>query len=163
MKVKIHPIRFVNFVVDNFEMKFIGHEDTSIVDIKEHFGSYDIDMDYESEKKGAMIKTSLTLDINRTDAPLPGYSLRAACFCIFEFDKKSYMEKAERDHFVNYTSISITLTYLRGYIGAITASAPYGKYIFPLIDLKELVNEKNANRQPEIQEVISEAIGDQNG
>jgi hypothetical protein len=142
MNVKYTPIKFVNFVILNFDMKFIQNDGNTSTDIKEYFSNYDLAVDYDVIKEGALVKNVISARINQIENPLPGYSLFAESSCIFEFDKKKYMEKRSRDKFVGLSSLHIALPFLRGYIGAITASAPYGKYILPLIDIDNLIEQK---------------------
>jgi hypothetical protein len=142
MNVKYTSIKFLNFVILNFDLKFVKTDESTPTDIKEHFSNYDLVIDYDVAKEGAIVKNTISARINQLDNPLPGYSIFAESSCIFEFDKKKYMEKKARDKFVGLSSLHIALPFLRGYIGAITASAPYGKYILPLIDIDNLIEQK---------------------
>lgn len=134
----------MNFVILNFDMKFIKGSDDTKTDIKEFFNNYELAVDYDVVKEGYMVRNVIRASINQIENPLPGYSLFAESSCIFEFDRKKYMEKKARDKFVGLSSLNIALPFLRGYIGAITASAPYGKYILPLIDIDNLIEQKKA-------------------
>jgi len=144
MKPKLSPLKLLDFAIINCNFKFLAPEDK--IDIRSTFESYVIDIDFaiisESNGTRVFIKTS----INQIENMLPGYSIFAEGVAVFDIAKTDSLSEENKKSLLQFSSVSIALSSLRGFITALTANAPFGKYTLPSIDVNDLFNQKSKTR-----------------
>lgn len=138
MKVTLSPLEILDFAVLNFDLKFIPLKNADDVP-QSYFEKYDIDLDF-NVRSNASIQVFIKTAINQNE--LPGYKISAEIACIFRFKGNSPISEKEKENIQGYSSIYMALNTLRGFISQFTANAPIGRYIFPSIDLNQLIEEK---------------------
>ncbi len=141
MKPIASPLNIIDFALLEFEYKFVPPDEDSGVDLRQYFDDYELDIDFTINKSDSLqvfIKTS----VNRGEKQLPGYSLQAEVACIFQFDENIQITEQERSSIEGFSTIYIALNSLRGFISQFTSSGPLGRYMFPSIDLNDLINKK---------------------
>jgi preprotein translocase subunit SecB len=139
MKPKASPLNILNFAVIKFDYNYVPAKD--ITDFKKVFNEYDLDIDFTINVE-QVIHVAIKASVNKGKIILPGYSLSAEVACVFEFNKAIEISEQARNSIEGFSTIYIALNNLRGFISQLTASGPIGKYIFPSIDLNDLINQK---------------------
>lgn len=135
------PLNIIDFAVLEFQFKFVPPKAKPELDLKQYFDKYELDIDFTintSDKIQVFIKA----EINRGKKILPGYSILAEIACVFDFNNEIEITKEAKHSIEGFSTIYIALNSLRGFINQITATGPLGKYIFPSIDLNDLVKKK---------------------
>ena len=144
MKPKLSPLKLLDFAIINCNFKFLAPEDK--IDIRSTFESYVIDIDFaiisESNGTRVFIKTS----INQIANMLPGYSIFVEGVAVFDIAKTDSLAEENKKSLLQFSSVSIALSSLRGFITSLTANAPFGKYTLPSIDVNDLFNQKSKTR-----------------
>jgi len=144
MKPIASPLNIVDFAIMDLQFKFIPSKENVEVDIRNIFIDYEIDIDFDIHNND-FIQVFIKTEINRGKNVLPGYSIAAEIACIFEFNKDMEISKESKSSIEGFSTIYIALNSLRGFISQVTANAPLGRYIFPSIDLNDLVDKKKKN------------------
>lgn len=62
---------------------------------------------------------------------------------IFEFNKTDNITDEDKASLLNYSGLSITINYIRGFIATLTSYAPFGRYNLPTIDVNDLLSRKH--------------------
>jgi hypothetical protein len=141
MKPIASPLNIIDFAIMNFEFNFVQpNEKAKEIDLRDCFNNYELDIDFWIHAN-EVIQVSIKAEINR-DKKLPGYSIFAEAACIFEFNKSIEITDDARKSIEGFSTIYIALNSLRGFISQVTASAPFGRYILPSVDLNNLINQK---------------------
>jgi preprotein translocase subunit SecB len=73
---------------------------------------------------------------------LPGYKLLVEAAGLFQLEDTDIPEQ-EQNNLKYYSTVSILIGYLRNSLAANTASAPFGPYLLPPIDMNELFRQKS--------------------
>ena len=60
--------------------------------------------------------------------------------------KTDSLSEENKKSLLQFSSVSIALSSLRGFITSLTANAPFGKYTLPSIDVNDLFNQKSKTR-----------------
>lgn len=140
MEPKFSPLELSDFSILNCNLHFIPPKDG--VDPKELFSKYPLDLDYAISAEGDNIKLFIKAMINWTESPLEGYKIFAEGVAFFKLPLSVEMRQIDRAVLSNYSTISIALNSLRGFISALTGHAPFGKYTLPSVDVNDLFNQK---------------------
>lgn len=144
MNPKLSPLKLLDFAIINCNFKFIAPKDKT--DIRNLVESYIIDIDFaiisESNGNRVFIKAS----INQIENTLPGYSIFAEGVAVFDITKTDSLSTEDKKSLLQFSSVSIALNSLRGFITSLTANAPFGKYTLPSIDVNDLFNQKSKTR-----------------
>jgi preprotein translocase subunit SecB len=64
----------------------------------------------------------------------------------FPIAKTDSLSEENKKSLLQFSSVSIALSSLRGFITSLTANAPFGKYTLPSIDVNDLFNQKSKTR-----------------
>jgi preprotein translocase subunit SecB len=140
MKAKQSPLKVIDFLVINSRLKF--NAPSSEVNIKELFTNYSIDIDFARANQGENYQIFMKIAVNEDAPPKEiGYSIFAEVVGIFSLDKNG-LSKEEIENYSNYTSLIITINHLRNFISNLTSYAPFGKYVLPSIDMRDLISQK---------------------
>lgn len=139
MKPKASPLNILDFAVMNFEYNFIPSKE--ITDFKKLFGEYELDIDFNINVE-QVIHVAIKASVNKGKLILPGYSLMVEVACVFEFNKEIEISEQARNSIEGFSTMYIALNNLRGFISQLTANGPIGRYIFPSIDLNDLIHQK---------------------
>jgi preprotein translocase subunit SecB len=67
----------------------------------------------------------------------PGYSMNFKTYGVFELSKIN--EKTKIDQALLYTCLPLVLGSTRGYVGEVTSSGPFGKYMLPSLDVSTII------------------------
>ncbi|MBL0334535.1 MAG: hypothetical protein IPP73_04175 [Chitinophagaceae bacterium] len=141
MKPIASPLNIIDFAVINLDYKFIQPKKGDDIDVKKYFGSYDLDIDF-AITKNEIIRVFIKSDINKGKKIYPGYSMSIEIACFFEFNEAVVVSESAKGDIGGFSTIYIALNALRGYVSQFTANAPYGRYIFPSVDLNDLIKQK---------------------
>lgn len=143
MKPIPSPLNIVDFAVMDLQYKFIPSIENSEPNFKKIFEDYEIDIDFNMHSNN-YVHVFIKAEINFGKKQLPGYSISAEVACIFEFNEEIKISEEEKNSIEGFSTIYIALNSLRGFISQLTANGPIGRYIFPSIDLNDLINKKKA-------------------
>lgn len=142
MIAKHSPIKMENFAVLQMHYDF-EQPKRKPRDIQKLIDSYEIDIDFahhEDDGDGT-IKVFVKIGINKAKKTLPGYKLLVEGFGIFRLEEQGLSEQ-QKNNLKYYSTISILIGYLRNSLSGITASAPFGPYLLPPVDMPELFKTK---------------------
>jgi len=145
MKVAESNLELVEFVITNSNYKFIDPREE--VNIREIFSKYEIEMDFDkrdikTEDKEHIFNVIIKGQINQTDQPLPGYQILAEGISVFRIKNPGEINDKTLTNLKNISALSISINNLRNYITNMTTYGPFGKFIFPAIDVNQLIKEK---------------------
>ena len=140
MKAKPSPLILIDFAILNSNFKFTAPAND--IDIRELVSSYEIDIDFAFNKNDGDTRVFIKTAINQGDDEKPGYSIFAEGVAVFEFLEEANLTEVDKKSLLQYSSVSIALNSLRGFIATLTANAPFGRYIFPSIDVNDLLKQK---------------------
>ena len=150
MKVAESNLELVEFVIINSNYKFIdpGKE----VNIREIFSKYEIEMDFgkrdiKTEEDEHLFNVFVKVLINQSDQPQPGYQILAEGISVFRIKNPGQLDDKTLTNLKNISALSISINNLRNYITNITAYGPFGKYIFPAVDVNNLIKQKIESQQ----------------
>jgi preprotein translocase subunit SecB len=120
----------------------------NIRDVQKTFEAYEIDIDFahHSEDEDDLIHVFVKIGINQAKRTLPGYKLLVEGVGIFHLNEKG-LNKQEINNLKYYSTVSIVVGYLRNSLAGITASAPFGPYLLPAIDMQHLFALKGQNNE----------------
>ena len=141
MKAKKSPLKFLDFAIMNSFFETIFPDSNS----KCNFEEIPIDIDFETiidKEKPNLFNIALNLNGNTTDKPMPGYKFSIIAEGIFELEGYEELEKQKVDQFLLYSAIPMLISSIRNYLLNISSYAPFGKYLLPAIDLKDLIKKK---------------------
>ena len=100
-----------------------------------------LDCDISLNEKVNAYRIFVNISINSDR--LPGYYVKVAASGYFSFDKE--MSDNDISILLQYSGLQMCISNVRGYIASITSNYPYGKYLFPSIDLNDFVKRKVNN------------------
>lgn len=144
---KKSALELLDFSITESQYKFVPPTDESRrTAIDDTFGKYDVHIDYmlrsQDEQHIALrLKVVINPEEENKDDVLAGYRLLVEGAAIFSLKEKELSDEELRN-LINFSSISILVSNVRGYIANLTAYAPFGKYILPTIDVRSLISEK---------------------
>jgi len=145
MKVAESNLELVEFVIINSNYKFI--DPRKEVNIGEIFSKYEIEMDFgkrdiKTEEDEHLFNVFVKVLINQSDQPQPGYQILAEGISVFRIKNPGQLDDKTLTNLKNISALSISINNLRNYITNITAYGPFGKYIFPAVDVNQLIRQK---------------------
>lgn len=145
MKVAESNLKLVEFVITNSNYKFIDPREE--VNIREIFSKYEIEIDFgkrdiKTEDKEHIFNVIIKGHINQIDRPLPGYQILAEGISVFRVKNPGDIDDKTLTNLKNISALSISINNLRNYITNMTAYGPFGKYIFPAVDVNDLIKQK---------------------
>jgi preprotein translocase subunit SecB len=111
----------------------------NIRDVQKIVEAYEIDIDFahHNEDEDNTIHIFVKIGINQARKTLPGYKLLVEGVGIFSLNEKG-LSKEKINNLKYYSTVSIIIGYLRNTLSGITASAPFGPYLLPAIDMQQL-------------------------
>ncbi len=113
-----------------------------------YFGSinsFDIDVDFnifQHQENDNQFKIRVKVNGNDPDNPVPGYCFNVICEGVFLFDKDSNINKIEKDTLISKSAIPIVIGHIRSFLLNLTSSGPFDKYLFPVIDFNDILQQK---------------------
>lgn len=141
MKIKMSPLSIRDLAVINFDYGFIPSNKEE--NLREYFDKYEIDINFAlKEYNESTYQLFVKAEINYQDTKqLPGYEIFCECTGIFDVDN-SEITAEEKRALLSNSALVITLNFLRFYIASSTSNFPYGKFLLPSLDLKDLLNKR---------------------
>jgi len=116
--------------------------------VQKVFDAYEIDIDFahHDDEEDNTIHVFVKIGINQAKKTLPGYKLLVEGVGMFSLKEEDLpVEKINNLKF--YSTVSIIIGYLRNTLSGITASAPFGPYLLPAIDMQHLFALKGQNEE----------------
>ncbi len=142
MKPQLSPLELIDFAILSSTFKFI--QPAADVDIRQLVNTYQIDIDFAINHQPEDTKVFIKASINRGESRLAGYSIFAEGVAIFNLAESKKLSDADKQSLLGYSSVSIAINSLRGFISSLTANAPFGRYILPSVDMNDLFKQKEA-------------------
>lgn len=156
MKPQLSPLVLNDFAIINCNFKFTAPPNKT--NIRKIVEEYALDIDFAIVKDEENTRVFIKTAINQGDNNLPGYSIFAEGVAIFELISNASLSEEDKKSLLQYSAVSIAINSLRGFISSLTANAPFGKYIFPSIDVNNLFQQKlnrpKRNAPPKKKKVI---------
>ena len=149
MNPKLSPLILNDFAIINCNFKFTAPPEKS--NVRKIVDEYSLDMDFAIIKDNDMTRVFIKTAINHGDNKLPGYSIFAEGVAVFELTSRNSLSEEDKKSLLQYSAVSIAINSLRGFISSLTANAPFGKYIFPSIDVNNLFQQKLARLKKDTQ------------
>ena len=140
MKAKLSPLILIDFAILNSNFTFIPP--MADENVPEIVSLYDIDVNFALFPEPDLIRVLVKAAINSNQEKKSGYSMFAEGVAIFQFSKDAVLTDEEKKNLQQYSTVSLALNSLRGFISSLTASAPFGRYILPSIDVSDLFKQK---------------------
>ena len=145
MKVAESNLELVEFVITNSNYKFIDPREE--VNIREIFSKYEIELDFgkrdvKTEEDEHLFNVLVKVLINQPDQPQPGYQMLAEGISVFRIKNPGQLDDKTLTNLKNISALSISINNLRNYITNMTAYGPFGKFVFPAVDVNQLIKEK---------------------
>jgi preprotein translocase subunit SecB len=140
MKVKHSKLELKDLVILNLDYQFNTPKEN--IDVDKLMSTYNIDLDFMiieslANEYKVFVKASINYNLKK---PVYGYSIFIECGSAFKID--SEVSKDERNQLISNSALVMTLNFLRVSLVNITGSFPFGKYILPSIDVKDLLEQK---------------------
>lgn len=138
-------LKLVHFAVLQSHYEF-EQPKKNIKDVQKIFDAYEIDIDFahHDEEEDNTIHVFVKTGINQAKKTLPGYKLFVEGVGIFSLKEEDLTEE-KKNNLKFYSTVSIIVGYLRNTLSGITASAPFGPYLLPTIDMQHLFALKGRN------------------
>ena len=114
----------------------------SVLPVKENqlFEDISLDIDFDILEGEDNFKLILRIEGNKGKKKKIGYSFTIVSEGIFNFTKK--IEEKETNSMLLFSALPMMIANVRGYLANISAYAPFGKYLLPSIDMKDLIENK---------------------
>lgn len=141
MKPQLSPLILLDFAIINSSFNFSPLISNN-KDIHKNFSEYLIDIDFAIVQQEDNFRFFIKVAINQGEDKLPGYSIFSEGVAVFTFSKKTKISEEDKKSLMQYSAFSIALNSLRSFISALTAFAPFGKYILPSIDVNDIFQQK---------------------
>src|SRR6056297_2908943 len=138
-------IKLENFAVLQSHYEF-EQPKKELKDVQKIFDAYEIYIDFahHDDEEDNTIHVFVKIGINQAKKTLPGYKLLVEGVGMFSLKEEDLpVEKINNLKF--YSTVSIIIGYLRNTLSGITASAPFGPYLLPTIDMQHLFALKGKN------------------
>jgi len=145
MEVVKSPLELIDFNIIKAKFSFehpVGKKEINVIDV---MSGYELDFDY-------MIKTNnensyaifTKVIVNEGETKLPGHSIFAEGVSIFRINPSELKSLRADDvkSLINFSAVSIAFSNIRGFISDMTSYTPSGKYLFPVFNLKSLIENK---------------------
>lgn len=125
----------------NYQYEFIADDsiDFDTINLEDVFNNYEIDVDFEFRGRESDFEIVVSTVINKDKSF--GYYINMRLATVFSFNEKVTDDK-ERVHWIQ-SAIGITINKVREKIIHFTCHCPLVVYNLPLIDLTNLINQKN--------------------
>jgi preprotein translocase subunit SecB len=141
MEVKLSPLKLMEFAllrcVYDFKAPSSEEEFSNLYD------NYSLDIEFDiNPTNTGLYHLSMKVSVNTGESIAPGYSITAEGLSIYDFDSREKISDDEKRSMLNYSGVSISINNLRSAIMNITGMAPFGRYIFPPVDVVELLNKR---------------------
>ena len=140
-------IKLENFAVLQSHYEF-EQPKKELKDVQKIFDAYEIDIDFahHDEQEDNTIHVFVKIGINQAKKTLPGYKLLVEGVGMFSLKEEDLSEE-KINNLKFYSTVSIIVGYLRNTLSGITASAPFGPYLLPAIDMQHLFALKGQNEE----------------
>ncbi|HYD21701.1 MAG TPA: hypothetical protein VEB40_09525 [Flavipsychrobacter sp.] len=139
MKPVKSPLILSDFSVLECSYAFIVPKNSNEDFSQATFDEYPLNIDYTISELGDFVRVFMDFEINYSDEPMDGYKFNVVAASIFRFAEGTAEE--EKGGWSN-SMVSITINNIRSFIMNFTGGCPLGRYVFPSIDLNELVEQK---------------------
>lgn len=107
---------------------------------KQLYQEISLDIDFDILEADEYFKLVLKIEGNKAKKKKVGYSFTIVSEGIFNFTKK--IEEKEMNTLLLFSAVPMMIANVRGYLANITAYSPFGKYLLPSIDMKDLIENK---------------------
>ena len=143
MKPLLSPLVLKDFAVTENRFTILPIENEAD-NFDELFDTYSIDIDFDYSKNDLYYAIVVQIKINNSeDSPqLGGYSIMVEGTSLFEFNQTDEITNEYKGSLLNFSGLSITINYIRGFIATLTSFAPFGRYNLPALDVNNLLSQK---------------------
>lgn len=150
MKAISSEIQLMSFVVLQSSYQFVPAP-KKVKNTATFFKSYELDIDFaHHEEDENNIRVFTKISVNNCDKALPGYQLMVEGFAVFSIENCKDLPEKEANNLKYFSTVNILIGYLRNTLMSLTASAPWGPYLLPPINMSDLFNKKsNSTTDPE--------------
>jgi hypothetical protein len=136
-------IEISEFIIERFLVVSSHIESIPLKDGDKSLPELPIDIDFDffeskEPKEDYRIMLKLNTNVNKR---IPGYSFSIVTQGIFKFKKKDLKRAIKRKYVIN-SGLPIMINSTRLYLSNLTSFGPYGQYLLPLIDVKDLIKKK---------------------
>lgn len=114
--------------------------------------SYEIDFNIYQDKDESQFKIMVSVDGNDPENPVPGYCFNIIAEGIFNIDKETNINPEDKDALLSRSAIPIVIGHIRSHLATITASGPFDKYLLPVVDFNDLLQQKSKEEKEEAKE-----------
>jgi preprotein translocase subunit SecB len=143
MKPKFSPLLLLDFAILDCKYKFTPPTPTDQgVDLRKLMSEYDIDIDFNVKAVGNFYNVYVTIGINYSKEVKIGHSIYAQGIGVFNLSNRDTLNAKQVSDYLYGSCVPMVLTNMRAFIGNLTSNAPMGRYLFPTIDLPELLKRK---------------------
>ena len=143
MKAIPSEIRLDSFVVLQANYQFIPLQ-KKIKDVSSFFKAYELDVDFaHHEEENKTLRVFTKISVNNCAKVLPGYQLMIEGFAVFSIADSEDLPEKELNNLKYFSTVNILIGYLRNSLMSLTASAPWGTYLLPPINMSDLFNKKS--------------------
>jgi len=145
MIAQLSAIKLEHFAVLQSHYEF-EQPKKNVKNVQKIFDAYEIDIDFahHDEDEHNTIHVFVKIGINHKKKTLPGYKLLVEGVGVFSLKEENLSEE-KINNLKFYSTVSIIVGYLRNTLSGITASAPFGPYLLPTIDMQQLFTLKGAD------------------
>jgi preprotein translocase subunit SecB len=144
MKAKFSPLQLLDFKLLESRYEFIIPDD-EVINIKDLFQSYPVDIDFEIGKTDVQdeIRLFTKIEVNFTKKKTrPGYRLMVEGGGTFRIQDPENVDEGLRNNLSQFSTLNMIINNLRNIMYQITNLGPMGGYLLPPIDISQLLRDK---------------------
>ena len=141
MKIKQSPLKFEEFYILDSHFQTLNTNDIQKITIE----NIPIDIDFDillNEKENDLFNIVLILNGNIKEKPEYGYRFTIISNGIFRLKDLDNLDINIANQFIYFSALPILINSIRTYLLNISSFAPFGKYLLPAIDLKDLLKKR---------------------
>jgi len=109
--------------------------------------SIEIDFDIYQDPDDSQFKIIVSVDGNDSENPVPGYCFNIIAEGTFNIEKETKISPEDKDALLSRSAIPIVIGHIRSYLSTITGSGPFDKYLLPVVDFNDLLQQKSEEEE----------------
>lgn len=143
MKAQTSPLRLHEIELLESNFKFIIPEEDKIENVQALFDTYKIDIDFvhEFDEEGYVFLLC-KIGVNNARKKKAGYQLFAEASAVYSIEENSEINPQSIQNLKMYSTLNMTVNYIRNVFQQQTCQAPMSTYLLPPIDVLKLFQEK---------------------
>jgi preprotein translocase subunit SecB len=142
MKPKNSPLSLVDINILASSVIVIPTPDGYDGDLNSFLLDIDFNL-FQQKEDESKFKVMVSIDGNDPKEPSPGYCFNLVAEGIFNYKNENCSKPDEKDLLLSNSAIPIVIGHLRSHLITLTANGPYEKYILPVVDFSDLLQQKN--------------------